>query len=401
MRILLAQSMLYLPSHGGANKANRIIMESLARQGHECHVVSLFAGSIRSVSATEHAEYLRRVGSEVTSLGEDVVRHTHGGVEVVATTPRRLYAKIRDSLRASEFDVVIVPSDDPGAVVLGAALNHHESPIAYVIHTIQRMPFGPRSFYPSESMSNMVRRTSGQIAVSKAAADYAREWGGLDPRLAYLPIFDPPREGIADSPGSRTKVTFINPCRYKGIDIFLGLASRFPEVDFLAVRSWGTTDEDLARMRDLRNIEVCDSTDDVESIYRQTRVLLMPSLWDETFGCASVEAMQRGIPVIASRIGGLVEAKLGVPFSIPVQAIKKFDTRSADGLPLADVPPQDLDPWVSALESLLKDPDCYQEIANRSRVAADKFTASLSIREFEQRLEEISSIPIASSERNE
>ncbi len=45
----------------------------------------------------------------------------------------------------------------------------------------------------------------------------------------------------------------------------------------------------------------------------------MPSLWDETFGYACVEAMARGVPVIASAVGGLSEAKLGVPYSVPVR----------------------------------------------------------------------------------
>jgi hypothetical protein len=39
MRILLLQSSPYIPSLGGANKANRLLVEQLAARGLECRVV--------------------------------------------------------------------------------------------------------------------------------------------------------------------------------------------------------------------------------------------------------------------------------------------------------------------------------------------------------------------------
>jgi hypothetical protein len=40
MKILLVQNMVYVPTLGGANKGNRVLMEGLAARGHECHVVA-------------------------------------------------------------------------------------------------------------------------------------------------------------------------------------------------------------------------------------------------------------------------------------------------------------------------------------------------------------------------
>jgi len=47
--------------------------------------------------------------------------------------------------------------------------------------------------------------------------------------------------------------------------------------------------------------------EDVETLYRSARFLVLPSLWFETFGLVAAEAMSHGVPVIASNMGGLPE----------------------------------------------------------------------------------------------
>jgi glycosyltransferase involved in cell wall biosynthesis len=47
--------------------------------------------------------------------------------------------------------------------------------------------------------------------------------------------------------------------------------------------------------------------EDVETLYRSARFLVLPSLWFETFGLVAAEAMSHGVPVIASNMGGLTE----------------------------------------------------------------------------------------------
>jgi glycosyltransferase involved in cell wall biosynthesis len=44
---------------------------------------------------------------------------------------------------------------------------------------------------------------------------------------------------------------------------------------------------------------------ELDAFYRGARVLVVPSLWVEAFGIVTAEAMSHGIPVVASRLGGL------------------------------------------------------------------------------------------------
>lgn len=41
-------------------------------------------------------------------------------------------------------------------------------------------------------------------------------------------------------------------------------------------------------------------SDDLDEVYRQTAVLLVPSLWQEAFGLVAVEAQLRGICVVST-----------------------------------------------------------------------------------------------------
>jgi len=44
---------------------------------------------------------------------------------------------------------------------------------------------------------------------------------------------------------------------------------------------------------------------DINSFYRNARIIVFPSIWFETFGLVAAEAMSHGIPVVASRIGAV------------------------------------------------------------------------------------------------
>ena len=185
-------------------------------------------------------------------------------------------------------------------------------------------------------------------------------------------------------------VTLVNPCAVKGISIFLALADCLPLVKFLAVPTWGTNDADRAALATRPNVTVIDPVDNVDEILRRTRVLLVPSLWAEARSRIVVEAMLRGVPVLASNIGGIPEAKLGVDYLLPVQPIESYQARVDEQMvPVADVPLQDIEPWQTALETLLSNRAHYQALSRASRQKALAYAGELSAGPFEALLQQV------------
>jgi glycosyltransferase involved in cell wall biosynthesis len=160
-------------------------------------------------------------------------------------------------------------------------------------------------------------------------------------------------------------ITMVNPHPVKGLDTFLELARRFPADRFVVVESWKLTDDALAalskRLARTPNVTLLRRVADMREVYRQTRLLLVPSVWEEGFGMVALEAQSCGIPVIASARGGLPEA-------VGDGGILVRDYRNADA-------------WVDAIGMVSKD---YAAFAGRalSHAASEEFTASSSARRF-------------------
>lgn len=110
---------------------------------------------------------------------------------------------------------------------------------------------------------------------------------------------------------SGDKVLFVNPVPIKGVELMFALAAHCPDIPFLVLESW-TIDpawRDWCRRRAqaLGNIEWMEPVDDMRPVYARSRLLLMPSVWEESFGRTAVEAQINGMPVLAGNRGALAE----------------------------------------------------------------------------------------------
>jgi glycosyltransferase involved in cell wall biosynthesis len=163
----------------------------------------------------------------------------------------------------------------------------------------------------------------------------------LDCSIAYVPSIVEPNEYRCAPSGDA--ILFVNPTAAKGIHIAAAVARRLPHRRFIFLRSW--RDHPSFRLVDVQlpNVESLASTLDMRPIYARTKLVLMPSVLDESFGRTVAEAQLSGIPAVVSDRGGLPET-LGpggvvVPITDPVER------------------------WCEAVEGLLKDPVRYAALS--------------------------------------
>lgn len=193
------------------------------------------------------------------------------------------------------------------------------------------------------------------VASSHFLAEKVQDATGRHAEVVY-----PPAELYFDTSGDpHGVVTMINPHAVKGLDTFLEIAHRLPNLRFLMQESWKLGDEALSnlqqRLTEMPNVRFAHRISDMRSVYRQTRLLIVPSRWEEGFGMVALEAQSCGIPVIASRRGGLPEAV------------------GDGGLLINDF--KNVDAWVHAIEHALGDPERYAALVARARnhAASDTF----------------------------
>ena len=92
-------------------------------------------------------------------------------------------------------------------------------------------------------------------------------------------------------------ITLVNANQNKGVHVFIDLARRMPERKFLGVLPYyGERTLPPAP----GNIKWVPFDDDIRTILKQTRILLVPSYY-ESFGRIAVEAMLNRIPVVYSK----------------------------------------------------------------------------------------------------
>ena len=118
---------------------------------------------------------------------------------------------------------------------------------------------------------------------------------------------------------SRAFVTFVNPSPHKGLFLFARLAdmlgSRRPDIPLLVVQS-GQSGGGLNRVPGIDfsqypQIMAAPPVATPAEYFALTRILLVPSVWEEPFGRVAAEAMINGIPALVSDRGALPDVIRG------------------------------------------------------------------------------------------
>jgi len=389
MRVVLAANAAYLPPRGGSTRSNLAWLQVLVARGHQCHVVC----PALVPSSAAHGEQIDRElkDQQIRAWrleGEDVAGESvyeWAGLRIHSVRePDRLRQVLERVIEKVEPDWVLVSSEDPGQVLLQQSLASAPGRVIYLAHTPQMFPFGPASLNASPRGAGLVARTTAVVAIGHHTARYIEQHLGRRPVVIHPPVYGPgpfqPRD-----PRQPGLILMINPCTVKGITIFLALARRFPHWRFGALPGWGTTRVDLRELEACPNMEILPNVPRIQQALEKARLLLVPSLWHEGFGLVVVEAMLMGIPVLASDQGGLIEAKLGTPYVLPVRPITRYAMEFDENrMPVAIVPEQDLEPWVRAIEELMSDQQLYEQQAKMAHERAVEFVQGIREDEFER-----------------
>jgi tetratricopeptide (TPR) repeat protein len=283
-------------------------------------------------------------------------------------------------LRKNRPDLVVTYGGDAASIAVQHVAKRLGIPIVFWLHNFA---------YTERSAFEAVDYV---IVPSEFSRRYHRERLGLDchvlPNVVNWEAAEvKDRMGRAgDGVMGRAYVTFINPHAVKGVYVFARiareLARRRPDIPVLVTQ--GRSRNDALLNPDLglaphvlaqfpieptcdgRNITTMPFTPDpgrfYPAVYSVTKLLLMPSLWYESFGLVAAESMLNGIPVLASNRGGLPETigDAGLLFDIPARYTP--ETR--------DIPTvEEVEPWVETIIRLWDDEAEYER---RSRAARER-----------------------------
>jgi len=245
--------------------------------------------------------------------------------------------------RIAAFRPDLVLTQLEGCEAIAAAAIEARVPVVLWVHDNEFMYFkgrlGPNPLLLAVSATDFV------------AGSMAERFGYHSPVL-YPPVdldrCRAPRDPAADA------VTLINPVREKGVQIALAVAALLPHRRFLFVETWPLTGTRGAELRPslarLPNVTLRPPSPAIGAVYARTKVLLAPSQCVEAFCTVALEANANGIPVVASRIGG-----------IPT-------TLGEGGVLLSpDSPPE---AWAQAVERLLTDAPAYEEASQKALLNA-------------------------------
>jgi hypothetical protein len=193
MKILLAHNSTYFPSLGGGDKSNRLLMEALARRGHQV----LVATRVERFGDEGHTALLADLAERgVAGIAEgDGVRYSLGGVEVRALSRSpQLRAFFQSLIERFDPDIIITSTDDPGQLLFDLAVRAPRARVVYLVRATIAVPFGPDSSMVSAAKTAMLGRADLVVGVSHYVAGYVREWSGIDAIHVPISLLEPVKE---------------------------------------------------------------------------------------------------------------------------------------------------------------------------------------------------------------
>ena len=177
------------------------------------------------------------------------------------------------------------------------------------ISNVFRTDFGGSVQYPFlwknfHDYGRATAEATQAIANSNFTAAKIKDLFGVEATIIYPPI---KLENYRVEYNQNGYITMVNPrAEYKGPDVFLDIAGELPGEEFLLV---GPISSESIRSRAERmtNVSHWEWCDDMRKAYAESKLVVVPSRVEESFGRVPAEAMVSGIPCVVSDRGGLPE----------------------------------------------------------------------------------------------
>jgi glycosyltransferase involved in cell wall biosynthesis len=374
-RLLFCSYHCYWDRSSGAALCTRELLELLARRGWACRV---FGGPHLDFDEEVSLSQLftsQQIGFEVrqTTAGAvpvSVFHLRHGGVPVMIydspvarpfQTPTReegicflaLYERVLKRFRP---DIVLTYGGHWLAREIIAHTKRQGIPVVFALHNFE--------YHSAE----LFRPVDAVLVPSRFAKTHYRRTLGLECTAIPGP-WDWERVRCPEVCGRY--VTFVNPQPTKGVFVFARIAAelarRRPDIPLLVVEGRGKAswlERTGLDLRGLGNVYVMANAPDPRDFYKASRVVLMPSLWRESFPRVAVEALINGIPVLASSRGGLPETleQAGFLFDVPERY-----TPESRLVPSTE----EIAPWINTIIRLWDDEKLYEQERRRCLAAAE------------------------------
>ncbi len=281
-KVLIAHHRWWYPTAvSGADIANYEFAKKMIKQGVQVRVHGIIPPGISK--RTEHLRY-NTEGVQVCLVKSEFIKQLRAGI------------------REFEPDIVLTSCPEPNCGTdditrMVETIARFEIPVVLYAHDINNtLPL----------FADVKDQLARVVTNSHFMADHISKNWSVECDVVY-PV---PEWGPIDAIGSTGAfITFFNPTPDKGLGIAHPLVTTyFKDRPFLFVEGFIDPRAHEISLSRSGNLVHARSSPDVATIYMMTRLVIIPSQWQEPFGRIALEAMYNRIPVIASRTGGLIES---------------------------------------------------------------------------------------------
>ena len=373
MRILLISN-LYPPHYiGGYEIGCKFIADGLSQKGHNVFILTSKYGVGKKKIEDNIFRILNYVGDDGNNLF--VRRYNHIRTAILG---RLNYLITNNTIKLLKPDLVFVGNLLNISIFPVKAVQSRKVPIVYHLSDYSLEEFINDNISEKKPIKRFYRNTiygfmkfndfdfTHIITISEAVKKRFVRIGFLEENVSVIPLprgFNPAliaKEGLQHSSSKDRKIKLLYVGRIseeKGIHIAIKSVENLVNqhrIGNLSLEIIGSGDINYNKYL-YSLIESVDLTtfvkfkgpisyDEVLMKYRNYDMLLVPSIWEEPFGLIIVEAMSQGLPVIATKTGGIPEI-------------------IEDGKNGLLVPTGDSVRMAEAIKKLVDDPSLYEKIS--------------------------------------